>query len=797
MNNHTTKQIPRIESSKGTIRSIAGSMLLKKYRIALLLFVVSLIVAFPYKKAQNIERYPRVDEPSHQTVIAPFNVRVLKSDSLYQAELSNAEVFVSPVFRRDSSSLDSVVPILDSIVLELTVLKSLGNSPLVIENTHSADPDSVEVDTNAVEIDTVFVATQDSIRTATMQSLKRFFTNEDIYSMVSHINWVQSIRDSIVNALETGLMSHIPVKNIQELQKYQEQYDAPFYRVFTSSETITIHSDSGEENLKISTLESIPVLYLSLFADITLPSTQRAGLASALYQIFSKIIEPTLRFDPSETERQISLKRAEVSRVIRTIPRDVEIVRKNQQVTTTIAANLAAIERQYKEQTSPVIEMKTIVSQGTTLLMLLILSFILVRNLKDMVPRGIDVVTYYNVISLIVAVSFLIIRIGAIIMESVIPSGTLLDSALVYTAVPVVVGALLAAALFNKETGFVIAIFFSVFGGIIGGYDPIIPIGILISGGIVSGLASSMRYRRDFISMVLWITLTNLLIGMTIILIGGELTLPTIKLIIIFSAANALTTVSFSFLLLPLFEQFFHLTTDMTLVELADMNHPLLKRLAIEAPGTYNHSIMVANLAEAAASSIGADALLCRVVSYYHDIGKLKKPSNFIENQYSKKNIHDKISPSMSVRIITGHVREGLELAEEYRLPQAIKDIIPQHHGDAPLIFFYHKACEDKGDNDEINVRDYSYGGPKPQTRENAVVMIADSVEAASRTLKSTTVKDLRDLVKKIIWNKVSHNQLEECGLNLRDLTDMVNGMMPILEGVFHSRIEYPEEEEK
>ncbi len=783
MNNHTTKQIPRIESSKGTLKSIAGSMLLKKFRVSLLLFIVSLIVAFPYKKSQTVERYPRTGEPSQQTVVAPFNITVYKSDSLYQAELTQAEIFVSPVFRKDSSSLGSVSSTLDTILINLAIIKEINNSPIVL------------IDNDSIDVDSSLLLYQDSLRNTTMASLRRYFTNEDIYAMISHIEMVKSIQDSIVSAMSIGLLSHIPVKDIQQLQNYQEKYDAQFYRVFSSSENVTIAIDSSTEIKKISSLNSIPSLYVSLFDQIKLPSIQRAGLASALYQMFSKIVEPTLRYDPSETERQISLKRSEVVREIRTIIQDVEIVRKNQLVTPTIEANLLALQQEYEVRSSPA-DMKTIVSQLTTMLLLISLAFILVRNLKDMVPRGIDIVTYFNVLSLIVSVSFFIIRLGALIMESVIPSGTVADTTLVYTAIPVVVGSLLAAALFNKESGFVIAIFFSVFGGVIGGYDPIIPIGILISGGIVSGLAASMRYRRDFISMVLWITLTNLLIGITIILINSELTLPTIKLIVLFSAANALATVSFSFLLLPIFEQFFHLTTDMTLVELADMNHPLLKRLAIEAPGTYNHSVMVANLAEAAASSIGADALMCRVVSYYHDIGKLKKPSNFIENQYSKKNVHDKISPSMSVRIITGHVREGLELAEEYRLPQAIKDIIPQHHGDAPLVFFYHKACEDKGDNEEIHVRDYSYGGPKPQTRENAVVMIADSVEAASRTLKSTTVKDLRDLVKKIIWNKVSHNQLEECGLNLRDLTDMVNGMMPILEGVFHSRIEYPEEEE-
>lgn len=756
---HNTRKIPRVED-----RNLHSVSTWKRHRSAILLFVVALIAAFPYRFSQNIESYPQAGDVSQETVIAPFTYPILKSDSLYNVDRRKAEGMIEPVFRWDSTTVSSSQNMLDTLI---SLISTLADTTV-----------------------------PDSIHLVSVAAIDPAYSPEEIQAMTDNLNMLKMFRKEIKSAMNKGLLSHVPVQSLKEVEEHREKYDARFKHVITSAKKIVIVSDS-EKTLSVPSVVLIPELYENIFKKIDTSPQERILLASALYRIFENKVHPTLVYDASETKIRREKARSDVSNSIRTIPKNVEIVRKHQIVTPVIAENLEALQNLYAEQYSSVITIRTIITQWTTLLLLFILSFILIRLLKDLVPRGIDNVTYFNVVSLIVAVSFLIIRIGALATTSLTPEGTSLDPALIHTAIPMVVGSLLAAALFNKETGFIISILFSVYGGIIGGYDPIIPVGILISGGIISGLAASMRYRRDFISMVFWIAMTNVLIGVTMILINGEISVSIISKVAMFALTNAFATVVFSFLLMPLFEQFFHLTTDMTLMELADMNHPLLKRLAIEAPGTYNHSIMVANLAEAAADAIGADALLCRVVSYYHDIGKLKKPSNFIENQYSKKNVHDRISPSMSVRIITGHVREGLELAEEYHLPQAIKDVIPQHHGDSPIAFFYHKACEEKGENEEVDIRDFSYGGPKPQTRENAIIMIADSVEAASRTMKSTTLKDIREMVKKITWSKISHNQLDECGLDLSDLSEMVNGMMPILEGVFHSRIEYPEEEEK
>jgi putative nucleotidyltransferase with HDIG domain len=255
--------------------------------------------------------------------------------------------------------------------------------------------------------------------------------------------------------------------------------------------------------------------------------------------------------------------------------------------------------------------------------------------------------------------------------------------------------------------------------------------------------------------------------------------------------AGIVISVFMAMVLLPFFERVFDITTDMTLVELSDMNHPILKKLSIHAAGTYNHCVLVGNLAESAAQAVGANALLARVASYYHDIGKIDKPDYFVENCQGDRNRHNKLSPTMSALIICSHVKEGVELAKKYKLPKIIQDIIMQHHGDSSVSFFYEKALE-QDPHKQVQEKDFRYPGPIPQTREAAIIMLADSVEAASRSLATSSPKLLRELVKKIIRDKFLASQLDGCNLTLRDLNDITEGFMPILQGIFHSRIEYP-----
>lgn len=294
------------------------------------------------------------------------------------------------------------------------------------------------------------------------------------------------------------------------------------------------------------------------------------------------------------------------------------------------------------------------------------------------------------------------------------------------------------------------------------------------------------------------IFLTGLIVGLI-----NMLTLTAFGLInnlefkeILFQSIYGILNGAFSAILtigtLPLWESVFGILTPVKLLELSNPNQPLLKKLLMEAPGTYHHSILVGNLSEAAAEAIGCNSLIARVGAYYHDVGKLKRPYFFKENQFNIENPHDKLNPSLSTLIITKHTKEGEEIASKYKLPQKIKDIILQHHGQTVVAYFYHKAKQNKNGED-ININDFRYEGPKPQSKEAAIIMIADSVEAATRAMKEPTKDKIEATVKQIIKDKLNDGQLEECDLTLRDLNTIANSFLNILLGIFHERIEYPE----
>jgi hypothetical protein len=244
---------------------------------------------------------------------------------------------------------------------------------------------------------------------------------------------------------------------------------------------------------------------------------------------------------------------------------------------------------------------------------------------------------------------------------------------------------------------------------------------------------------------------------------------------------------------LPIFEYIFGTITNIKLLELADFNNPLLNRLMLEAPGTYHHSLIVGNLSEAASKAVGANSLLARVGAYYHDIGKLQKPDYFTENQ-GRFNAHETLAPNISKMVIINHVKEGVELAKKYRLNARLIDFIQQHHGKSLVYFFYHRALENlEEDQPEIAEEVFRYPGPKPNTKETAVVLLADSVEAATRTLNQPSPAKIEEEVHKIINNKFIDGQLDECDLTLKDMELIANVFIHILSGIYHTRIIYPQ----
>lgn len=245
--------------------------------------------------------------------------------------------------------------------------------------------------------------------------------------------------------------------------------------------------------------------------------------------------------------------------------------------------------------------------------------------------------------------------------------------------------------------------------------------------------------------------------------------------------------------ILPFIEKTFRITTSLTLLELADVSHPLLRRLSVEASGTHKHSLQVATLAEAAAEAIGANSLLCRVAAYYHDVGKINKADYFVENQVDGHNRHLNLSPSVSLLIIIGHVKDGLELAKEYNLPTSLSPFIQQHHGTTLVEFFYHRACDTcTPDDPVVSETQYRYPGPKPKTREIAILMLADAAESASRSLSEPTAPRIETLVHELAMKRLHDGQFDDCPLTLRELHLVERSLVKTLLSIYHGRIAYP-----
>ncbi|MBI3307097.1 MAG: HDIG domain-containing protein [Candidatus Omnitrophica bacterium] len=330
----------------------------------------------------------------------------------------------------------------------------------------------------------------------------------------------------------------------------------------------------------------------------------------------------------------------------------------------------------------------------------------------------------------------------------------------------------------------------------ISGFQPEIMLAVLLSSIAGTHVAFQIRKRVQFIKAGAVVGLACFSVYFAM-LIFHEYTAAEALQESIWGLGSGFLVTTLCFLLLPLFEWVFNLTTDVTLLELSDLNHPLLKRMIVEAPGTYHHSLVVSTLAESACETIGANSLLARVGAYFHDIGKIARSEFFTENQPTPEaNKHEKLTPNTSFLIISNHVKDGIELGREHKLKDRILQFIPEHQGTGVVYYFYRKAMDQARPGEKVNPEDYRYPGPKPQSRETAVVMLADSTEAASRSLKQPTPENIRQLVRKIINDKFIDGQLEECDLTLRDLHRIQESFVHNLMAIFHTRVSYPAAEE-
>lgn len=359
--------------------------------------------------------------------------------------------------------------------------------------------------------------------------------------------------------------------------------------------------------------------------------------------------------------------------------------------------------------------------------------------------------------------------------------------------IPIACGAMLMTILIDYRISLVVNLLNLVFVSIVISFNPAVIVLAVISIVLGSTAVKKVQQRNDIIYSTVYITVVLALSTLTI----GMISSNNLKENLIqtgYTIIGVLISGVLAVGLLPFFESIFDVVTNIKLLELSNPNQPLMKKLLMEAPGTYHHSMMVANLAEAAAEVVGGNPVIARVGAYYHDIGKTKRPYFFGENQIGKENPHDKITPNLSALIILSHTKDGLEMAKDHKIPKIIQDIIVQHHGTTLVKYFYYKLKNSEENSEEVKEEDFRYSGPIPNTKESGILMLADSVEASVRSIPEPTKAKIEEMVNNIINDKISSNQLIDCELTLKDIEVIRQSFLKTLDGIYHHRIEYPTE---
>jgi len=500
-----------------------------------------------------------------------------------------------------------------------------------------------------------------------------------------------------------------------------------------------------------------------------------------------RLLQPNITLNRNETQKRRNEAITAVKPVFHKVKAGEMLLREGERVTAAHLLKLKALRAEIQDQTLAAN------SIGAALLLLCLLACAYVLNHSFRPAAGGSPNKDLFFLACLLILFFVVAEVSATLCRTLAENSPFAFSeAALFYSTPIPSAAMIVCLFLGLEIALPVAIILSVC------------VAILFQGHLETfiffALSSSMaaywirdcRERKVFIKAGLKIGLLNLALVTALNIYTADFGLAHMAWSWLFAILGGLGSGIVAAGVAPMMELFFGFTSDIKLLELANLDQPILRKLLIEAPGTYHHSVIVGNMVEAAASEIGANPLLAKVCGYYHDIGKIRKPAYFIENQTDGKNRHDKLAPSMSALILIAHLKEGVEMAKAHKLGQVIVDTIRQHHGTSLIRFFYEKAKQQKGE-ENVNIDNYRYPGPKPQTREAGLVMLADVVEAASRTLENPTPSRIQGLVQKLINTIFSDGQLDNCELTLRDLHKIARTFNTILTGIHHHRIEYPE----
>ncbi len=527
-------------------------------------------------------------------------------------------------------------------------------------------------------------------------------------------------------------------------------------------------SDQLDKKLMESQIESS----IAFIGDTLMNDGYEENLVSMITLFISDFIQPNNFYDEAAT---LAARQAEMDK-IGTISRiKGEVIVSDGEIVT---------EAQYKMLDS----LGIIKERGFDIslyygvaLLVLVLMVAVIMYISLFEPEILDNLKHLFLLSLIivmvVAICLLVHDLSPYFMPSAL--AVLLISQLVRRRLAIILNVVLSIA---------ISLFASASSGFFNMAMFTIVVNTIVGGSVALLVLKKKQHRTTTLLAGLAIGISNMVSTLAVGLINNA-NLMNVLVPAYWSAGSGILAAVLSIAIMPILESIFNIVTPSKLLELSNPNQPLLRRLLLEAPGTYHHSIIVANLAEAAASEIGANDLLARVGAYYHDVGKLKRPIYFKENQMGD-NPHDRTDPRVSTAILTAHTRDGAQMLTKEHLPEQIIEIVRSHHGDTPVLYFYNKSRIENGD--EVNVDDFRYEGPRPTTREAAIVMLADTIEAAARSMPNPNSEKLNDLIRNLINQKMNDGQLDSCPLTFRDLDRIASSFLTVLSGVFHERIEYP-----
>ena len=683
---------------------------------------------------------------SSQRIVAPFGFEILKSDEEYLRDRRLAAQAVPPVFTRDREALQQVQAQMDQFFKEVSRIEP------------------------GQEISGEWIA-----------DLKRKFPRLTL----SEAGWTLfagSIRDA-VDWTRLGQESRTIVRDLMALGVMDEAktgFDSPDQRVLV---------DEGNEEAAypFNRFNDLQEARIKAAARVVqaFPLPPARSLAVEIVQSF---IRPTLKYQKGLHETRIQEAQSRVPRSSGFVDENEKILDRNERVTPEIRKKLVSLETKITEkgmQGGGIRVVLPFTGRLTFVFGLLFIIGVYVRlDKREILEKTKSVLLMSLMILLTSVVSFLIFKIESSSQEAL--AGQL--------TTPAAMGAMLLASVFGDRIGFAgSAVLALLIGGIWGNDFDVAAISFLT--GVVGVLViTRMRNRRQLIQAILMM-IAAYLAGVTAIGLLRYMPFEDILRKWPWGALNGLLIPIVSYGFIAVVESTFDIATDFALLELSNLNHPLMKRFSIEASGTYHHSVLVGNMAEASAQAVGANSLLARVGALYHDIGKIEKPEYFVENQIGNENPHRKLAPSMSALILGNHVKKGMELAEKFGIPTAVRDIMVQHHGRTVMSFFYQKAVSKQGQ-DAVNEEDFRYPGPLPQTKEAAIVMLADAVEASTRSIKDPSPGRIKGVIEDIVQERFQSGELNESPITLRDLEKIKESFLISLAGLFHTRLEYPEKED-